>query len=207
VNDNTKLALALTVPAIGLFAGAMMLRGPGSSSLSGARRKRGLNPDELMELYRLRKKMSQQRLKPSERQRFKELDAIVAEQERIDNVRAYNRDLRTRIRNRPFRLGDVTVHGTKGKPGFSISIEAEEIECFHNRWPAAGFEGLERVTATFDTNGDLVDLECNKAGGSCEKWDGSALVALTDDMQCAGESRMGIKDRCHSDEWLHCMRD
>jgi hypothetical protein len=193
--NMVKLALALTVPAIGLFAGAMMLRGPSSSSLSGARkrarRRKGLRR------RRIEQRLQQDR--QAQREALPEYKRWVVEQERAERAKE--------VLHRHFGLGDVTVHGTKGKPGFSISIEAEEIECFHNRWPAAGFEGLERVTATFDTNGDLVDLECNEAGGSCEKWDGSALVALTDDMQCAGESRMGIKDRCHSDEWLHCMRD
>jgi hypothetical protein len=110
-------------------------------------------------------------------------------------------------RRRPgANLGGVKVEGKKGKPGFRVSVELEEIECFTRRWPAAGLDGLEDVTAEFAHNGDLQDLECN-GSGSCEKWDGSALVALVDDMQCAGESRLGLKDRCTSNEWLHCLRD
>jgi hypothetical protein len=39
VTVNTKLALAMAVPAIALFAGAMTIRGPGAR-LEGARRRR-----------------------------------------------------------------------------------------------------------------------------------------------------------------------
>lgn len=104
------------------------------------------------------------------------------------------------------RLDGVKVHGEKGKPGFRVAIDEGEIACFRRRWPASDLDDLRRVVADFGSNGDLEDLSCNK-GGSCERWDGSALLALVDDMQCAGEARLGLKDRCHSDEWLHCMRD
>lgn len=136
----------------------------------------------------------------------REHDALHAEISRRYGPGAPSR-MPTRTRKTFGGLGGVKVHGKKGKPGFSVSIDEEEISCWQRRWPDGDLDGLEHVTAEFDTNGDLVDLECNQAGGSCEKWDGSALVSLTEDMQCAGESRLGLKDRCHSDEWLHCMRD
>lgn len=110
---------------------------------------------------------------------------------------------------RPWRrgagLGTTYVYGDKGKPGFRVEIQSREIDCFLDRWPGESFDGLEKVHADFDSNGDLVDLECNHIGGDCSRWDGSAFKALVDDMQCAGEHRLGLKDRCASDEFKACL--
>lgn len=184
MTTNTKFALAMLVPAVGIFVGAMALRGPQAwfkGARSRARRRKG----------------------PRARRR-REVTRAMRQIERLPRP---DESEAAWLQRTGGTLGAVKVHGQKGKPGFSVSIDNEELDCFRRRWPDGSLDGLKRLTASFDQGGDLVDLECNKRGGACEKWDGSALVALTDDMQCAGESRLGIKDRCHSNEWLHCMRD
>jgi hypothetical protein len=175
MNTNAKIALALAVPGVGLFFGAMMLRGPGAQLGRAQKPKRA-------RYWRRREEREQRALEKMK-----------------SRAGTSGRSLYQHA------FGGVKVDGEKGKPGFRVSIEDEELDCFRRRWPTGELVGLESVTAEFAHNGDLADVECN--GGSCERWDNSALVAVTDDMQCAGESRLGIKDRCHSDEWMHCMRD
>jgi hypothetical protein len=92
--------------------------------------------------------------------------------------------LALRPRRRGVGLGTTYVYGDKGKPGFRVEIQSREIDCFLDRWPGERFDGLEKVHADFDSNGDLVDLECNHIGGDCSRWDGAAFKALVDDMQC-----------------------
>lgn len=103
-------------------------------------------------------------------------------------------------------LGAVSVRGSRGQAGFNVRIGEDEIECFRGRWPASGLHGLRAVWAGFESNGDLVDLSCNRPNASCERWDGEALKALVDDMQCAGEARLGVPDgRCTSQDWRKCL--
>jgi hypothetical protein len=115
--------------------------------------------------------------------------------------------LRSSKGKRQANLGAVRVQGTRGKPGFSVRVGEDEVECFRSRWPASGLGGLRNVFASFEPNGDLVELECNRRYGSCDRWDGSALSAMVADMQCAGEAKLGIVDRCVDPdaEWRKCM--
>lgn len=104
-------------------------------------------------------------------------------------------------------LGAVRVRGVKGRLGFRVSLGQDEIERFMSRWPASGLDGLRNISAGFAPNGDLVELECNRRFGSCERWDGSALKALVDDAQCIGEHRLKIplSARCAGGDWKRLL--
>lgn len=82
---------------------------------------------------------------------------------------------------------------------YGISIGEDEIRDFRRRWPASGLDGLRNLYAAFEKdNGDLVELECNRREG-CEEYDGPALAALTNDMQCVAERRLKLDTgRCPS---------
>lgn len=85
---------------------------------------------------------------------------------------------------------------------YTVSFGEDEVRDFRRSWPASGLGGLRSITAQFDRrNGDLVDLQCN-GRGSCERFDGPALSALADDMQCAA-TKPGAKARAPKD---HCRR-
>ena len=78
---------------------------------------------------------------------------------------------------------------------YGVSINADEIASFRDRWPASGLQSLRSLFAEFDRkNDDLIDLECN-GKGSCERFDGAALAALTDDMKTAAKARFAEKTR------------
>lgn len=72
---------------------------------------------------------------------------------------------------------------------YSVSFGEAEVADFRRQWPASGLSALRSIWAQYDRrNGDLVDLRCN-GRGSCDRFDGPALKALTDDMQCAATKR------------------
>lgn len=80
---------------------------------------------------------------------------------------------------------------------YSGSFGAQEIADFRRTWPASGLNRLRSVWAQFEKrDGSLVDLECN--GGSCERFDGSALSALAKDIQCwaAGKLKLDLPEGC-----------
>ncbi len=84
---------------------------------------------------------------------------------------------------------------------YSVSVGAGEVLRWRRGWPASGLHDLDSVWAQFDRRtGDLVDLECNK--GSCHPFDGPALKALVDDMQCEatkpGRKARAPKDHCRN---------
>ena len=84
---------------------------------------------------------------------------------------------------------------------YSASFGEQEIQNFRAGWPASGLSSLRAVWAQFDRrNGDLVDLRCNN--GSCDRFDGPALLALVNDVQCAA-TRKGANARAPQD---HCRR-
>jgi hypothetical protein len=84
---------------------------------------------------------------------------------------------------------------------YTVSFGEREIRDFRSKWPGSGMSNLRSVAAQFGRrDGDLVDLACN--GRSCERFDGPALLALTEDMQCAA-TRRGAKARAPKD---HCRR-
>lgn len=61
-----------------------------------------------------------------------------------------------------------------------VEVSEADIYSFNSRWPCSELRELTGVTFTFDKpNGDLVDIEY--ANGSSDDWDGSALVALSED--------------------------
>lgn len=75
---------------------------------------------------------------------------------------------------------------------FGVSIGADEISEFRDRWPASGLHDLRNLYAEFEKrSGDLVDLEANGRSGA-GRFDGEALAALTNDMQCWAEASLGI---------------
>ena len=79
---------------------------------------------------------------------------------------------------------------------YFVELAGDAISDWRSRWPASGLGRLHSVFAQFDgDNGDLLDLGCNSTGvynpkrpelsyGSCFNFDGEALKALVDDMQC-----------------------
>lgn len=84
---------------------------------------------------------------------------------------------------------------------YSISFGEREIHAFRIRWAVSGLNALHSVWAQFDRlNGDLVDLRCN--GRGCERFDGPALKALVDDMQCIATEE-GRKSRAPKE---HCRK-
>lgn len=81
---------------------------------------------------------------------------------------------------------------------YIVSFGEQEIRDFRSKWPGSGMSNLRTVAAEFDRrSGDLVDLACNSR--SCERFDGPALLALVDDMQCAATRSANArapKDHC-----------
>jgi len=114
-----------------------------------------LSPDESMELYKLRQAKRQRRLTQKEQRRFEELDAVVAEQERIEDVHAYNRDFRKRARTKPFRVG----------LGALPRNDADTIERMMDR--SGG------VSDVFDTIGEIAS---EKASHVRENWQDERLA-------------------------------
>ena len=103
---------------------------------------------------------------------------------------------RKKARKAPARgLGAVRTYNNGAF--YSASFGQEEIRDFRASWPASGLSSLRSLWAQFDRrNGDLVDLRCNR--GSCERFDGPALTALVDDVQCAA-TRKGTKAKAPAD--------
>ncbi len=62
-----------------------------------------------------------------------------------------------------------------------VSVSEDGIDAFRGQWPASGLYGLRGVTFTFESNGDLVDIDY--ANGDSDRWDGPALAALSQDAQ------------------------
>lgn len=74
---------------------------------------------------------------------------------------------------------------------YSVSVSGAMVREWIQRWPASGLHGLKGVTFEFDKrNGDLVDVRYRN--GNAEKWDGPALVALSEDAQAVGRKRLGL---------------
>lgn len=73
---------------------------------------------------------------------------------------------------------------------YSVVVTETDVDRFNDRWPASELRGLRGVTFQFEKrNGDLVDIEYHN--GDSEQWDGSALLALSQDAQKYGETRFG----------------
>jgi hypothetical protein len=69
----------------------------------------------------------------------------------------------------------------------TIIIPADVTAAFAKTWPCAGFPDGFAIAATFDSRGDLVDLEAAADGLPYDttQCDGSALLALLEDHQPA----------------------
>ena len=68
-----------------------------------------------------------------------------------------------------------------------VACSADDVRAFAASWPCSGLHGLQGVTFEFAGNGDLVDVTYRN--GNSERWDGPALVALSQDAQAYGEKR------------------
>lgn len=72
---------------------------------------------------------------------------------------------------------------------FNVSVSEDDICRFRRGWPASGLGGLRGVTFQFEKrSGDLVDIWFKN--GNAERWDGPALVALSEAAQRYGEQRL-----------------
>jgi hypothetical protein len=69
--------------------------------------------------------------------------------------------------------------------GRVVAVSEQDILDFCRKWPASGLRGLRGVRFEFDRNGDLVDVTYKN--GTSDKWDGPALVALSQDAQAYGD--------------------
>ena len=76
--------------------------------------------------------------------------------------------------------------------GYRVAVSEADIDTFNDRWPCSELRGLKGVTFEFEANGDLVDI--HYANGTSDRWDGSALVALSADAQRYAESRQAFRN-------------
>lgn len=103
--------------------------------------------------------------------------------------------------SKKFKMNLGAIRTRDNGSAYSVSFGEEEIRSFRSSYPGAGMNSLRSIYAQFDRrNGDLVDLQCNNRG--CHRFDGPALAALVNDMQCAA-TRKGAKARAPKD---HCHR-
>lgn len=63
----------------------------------------------------------------------------------------------------------------------NVAVSENDIRTFCAQWPASGLRDLKGVTFQFAKNGDLVDIWYKN--GNSDRWDGSALTALSHDAQ------------------------
>jgi hypothetical protein len=71
--------------------------------------------------------------------------------------------------------------------GFSVRCSRADVEHFRDRWPCSGLPA-RAITFGFERNGDLVEIYPDS-----ERFDGPALVALSQDAQAFGAARHGSK--------------
>lgn len=74
-----------------------------------------------------------------------------------------------------------------------VAVSEDDINRFIGRWPCSGLRGLRGVTFVFEDNGDLVDIYYRN--GKSDRWDGPALVALSEDAQRYLERRVALSRR------------
>jgi hypothetical protein len=65
--------------------------------------------------------------------------------------------------------------------GYTVELSEDDIDAFSSVWPCCKLVGLRGVTFSFDSKGDLVDVDYRN--GSSDDWDGSELLALSQDAQ------------------------
>lgn len=71
--------------------------------------------------------------------------------------------------------------------GYNVAVSEQDIKDFNRGWPASELRGLRGVTFQFEKTGDLLDIWYRN--GDSDRWDGPALLALSQDAQKYGESR------------------
>lgn len=74
---------------------------------------------------------------------------------------------------------------------FRVAVNAGDIERFNRRWPCSELRGLRGVSFTFDKRGGSLE-DVHYANGTPERWDGAALVALSQDAHAYGAKRFGV---------------
>lgn len=78
----------------------------------------------------------------------------------------------------------------------NVSVSEDDIRAFNAQWPGSNLRGLRGVTFGFDRRGDLTDIFYKN--GDSDRWDGSALAALSQDAQayslCANNRRERARD-------------
>lgn len=71
----------------------------------------------------------------------------------------------------------------------NVTVSERAIDAWRECWPGSGLGGLRGVTFQFSKkNGDLIDIWYKNSGA--EKWDGPALVALSEDAFAVAEQRL-----------------
>lgn len=72
---------------------------------------------------------------------------------------------------------------------YRVTVSAEEVSAFMDRWPCSGLSRNHGVSFTFEkASGDLVDIY-----HPCAE-DGGALVALSHDAQEYGRKRLKLEN-------------
>lgn len=72
---------------------------------------------------------------------------------------------------------------------YTVMATRWDVEAFNNQWPCSGLPN-RAITFQFDKrNGDLVDIRPDS-----ERFDGPALVALSQDCQAYGKKRLKLTD-------------
>jgi hypothetical protein len=82
--------------------------------------------------------------------------------------------------------------------GYRVVVNSLDIYRFVNRWPCSGLEDLTAVTFEFDPGGDLVDVHYDYDKGDAERFDGPALLALSEDAQTYAEKRPRFRECGHA---------
>ena len=70
-----------------------------------------------------------------------------------------------------------------------VALSADDVSSFKRQWPASGLVHGDRVSFTFEKNGDLVDFAFNGRFPEPKRVDGAALVALSHDAYAGARGR------------------
>lgn len=77
---------------------------------------------------------------------------------------------------------------------FNVAVSETDIQAFNRSWPGSNLRGLRGVTFQFHArSGDLIDIWYRN--GDADRWDGPALVALSQDAQQYGYHRIQSETR------------
>lgn len=62
-----------------------------------------------------------------------------------------------------------------------VAVSESDLASFMAAWPCSGLHGLRGVIFEYDRSGNLVDIIYRN--GDSDRWDGPAMVALSEDAQ------------------------